>query len=64
MQALADYVYETNLPSMTANLRMDMDGQQRRLYNDVFDVDILDPAGQEDHHIKDPEFVRDLFCLE
>ena len=63
MQALADYVCATNLPSMTANLRMDMDDQLRRLYNDVFDVDLLDPAGQEDHRIEDPEFVHDLFCL-
>ena len=40
-----------------------MGDQLRRLYNDVFDVDLLDPADQEDHHIEDPEFVRDLFCL-
>ena len=61
MQALADYVCATT--SMTANLRMYMDDQLRRLHNDVFDVDLLDPAGQEDRHIEDPEFVRDLFCL-
>ena len=48
---------------IAANLRMDMDDQLRRLYNDVFDVDLLDPAGQEDHHIEDTEFTRDFFCL-
>ena len=63
MQAFADYVCATNLPSMTANLRVEMDDQLRRLHNDVFDVDFLDSAGQEDHHIEDPEFVCDLFCL-
>ena len=63
MRALADYVCATNLPSLTANLRADMDGQLRRLYHDVFDVDLLDPAGQEDHLIEDPEFIRDLFCF-
>ena len=63
MQALADYVCATNLPSLTANLRADMDDHLRRLYRDVFDVDLLDPAGQEVNHIEDPEFVRDLFCL-
>ena len=41
---------------MTANLRMDMDDQLHMLYNDVFDIDLLDPAGQEDHRIEDPEF--------
>ena len=64
MQVHADSVCATNLPSMTANLRMDMDDQLRRLYSDVFDVDLLDPAGQEDHRTEDPEFARDLFCLE
>jgi len=48
---------------MTANLRVDMEDQLRRLYKYVFDVDLLDPAGQEDHRIEDPEFVRDFFCL-
>ena len=38
--------------------------QLRRLYSDAFDVDLLDPAGQEGHRTEDPEFVRDLFCLE
>ena len=49
---------------MTANPGMDMDGQLRRPHSDVFDVGLLDPAGQENHRIEDPEFVRDLFCLE
>ena len=34
---------------------MDMDDQLRRLYHD-FDVDVLDPAGQENHRIGDPGF--------
>ena len=41
-----------------------MDGQMCRLYSHVFDVGLLDLAGQEDHHIDDPEFSKDLFCLE
>ena len=61
MQALADYVCATT--SMTANLRMYMDDKLRRLHNDVFDVDFLDPAGQEDHRIEDTEFIRDLSFL-
>ena len=43
---------------------MNMDDQLRRLYNDVFDVDLMDPPGQENHRIEDLEFARDLFCLE
>jgi hypothetical protein len=46
---------------MTANLRMDMDDQLRRLYNDVFDADLLDPTGQENHRIEDPEFSATFF---
>ena len=42
---------------------MDMGDQLRRLYNDVFDVGLLDPAGQEGHCIEGLGFVRDLFCL-
>ena len=37
--------------------------QKAKRHRDVFDVDLLDPAGQEVNHIEDPEFVRDLFCL-
>jgi len=37
--------------------------QLHRLYNDVFDVDLLDPAGQEDYRIEDPGSVCDLSCL-
>jgi len=43
---------------------MDIDDQLRRLYNNVFDVDLLDQAGQEDNHVDDPVSVRDLLCLE
>ena len=58
MQALADWVRATNLPSMTANLRIDMDGQLHRHLNDVVDVNLMDPPGQENHRIEDPEFVQ------
>ena len=46
---------------MTAKVRMDMDGQLRGLYSNVFDVGLLDPAGQENHRIEDPEFSATFF---
>ena len=62
MAALAGNVCAANLPSMTVSFCVAMDEQLRRLCSDALDVGLLNPAGQNDRHIKNPGFSATFFA--